>query len=121
MIKKLIERAIDTDEMMVVKRTGYIQQSVSADSENELGVSLTRGDVLHLYITGELKGLTEMEQRCARLLIEAYRRKFNDTVFRLVMKFGAEETGRMYGSSGAFARTILVCLDDIDGTEEKAG
>ncbi len=121
MIKKLVEYAIDTDGMMVAKRTGYIQQRVSADSESELGVSLTRGDVLHLHITGELKGLTEMEHRCARLLIEAYRRKFTDTVFRLVMKFGAEEAGRMYGSSGAFAGTILACLDEIDGTKEKAG
>ena len=121
MMRELIEYDINMDGMITAARTGYILQNVSAVSEDEFGVHLAKGDVLHLYITGHLDTLTDMETCCARLLIEKYKRKFNADLLRLVMKYGAEEAGRMYGSSGDFARAILAYFEANCGTKEKAG
>ena len=38
-----------------------------------------------------------------------------------LMKYGAEEAGRMYGSSGDFAMAILAYFEANCGTKEKAG
>ena len=114
MIRELIEYAISMDGMITAARAGYILQNVSAVSEDEFGVHLAKGDVLHLYITGHLDTLTEMETCCARLLIEKYKHKFN-------ADHGAEEAGRMHGSSGEFARVILVYFEANCGTKGKAG
>ena len=108
MMRELIEYAINMDGMITAARTGYILQNVSAE-------------VLHLYITGHLDTLTDMETCCARLLIEKYKRKFNADLLRLVMKYGAEEAGRMYGSSGDFGRAILAYFEANCGTKGKAG
>lgn len=121
MMRVLIEYAISMDGMITAARTGYILQNVSAVSEDEFGVPLQKGDVLYLYITGNLNTLTEMEACCARLLIEKYKRKFNADLLRLVMKLGAEEAGRMYGSSGDFAREIMAYFEANGGTKGKAG
>lgn len=121
MMRELIECAISMDGMITAARTGYILQNVSAVSEDEFGVHLTQGDVLHLYITGHLNTLTEMETCCAKLLIEKYNRKFNTDLLQLVMKHGAEEAGRMHGSSGDFAREILAFFEANCGTKGKAG
>lgn len=121
MMRELIEYAISMDGMITAERTSYILQNVSTVSEDEFGVPLEKGDVLHLYITGTLDTLTEMEACCARLLIEKYKRKFNADLLRLVMKHGAEEAGRMYGSSGDFAREIMAYFEANGGTKGKAG
>ena len=121
MMRELIEYAISMDGMITAARTGYILQNVSAVSEDEFGVQLAKGDVLHLYITGYLDTLTDMETCCARILIEKYKRKFNADLLQLVMKHGAEEAGHMHGSSGDFARVILAYFDANCGTKGKAG
>ena len=121
MMRELIEYAINMDGMITAARTGYILQNVSSVSEDEFGVHLAQGDVLHLYITGHLDTLTDMETCCARILIEKYKRKFNADLLQLVMKHGADEAGRMYGSSGDFAREILACFEANGGTKAKAG
>lgn len=121
MMRELIEYAINMDGMITAARTGYILQNASAVSEDEFGVPLAQGDVLRLYITGNLDMLTEMEACCARMLIEKYKRKFTDNLLRLVMKYGAEEAGCIYGSSGDFAREILAYFEANSGTKGKAG
>ena len=121
MMRELIEYAISMDGMITAARTGYILQNVSAVSEDEFGVHLAKGDVLHLYITGYLDTLTDMETCCARILIEKYKRKFNADLLQLVMKHGAEEAGHMHGSSGDFARIILAYFEANCGTKGKAG
>ena len=121
MMRELIEYAISMDGMITAARTGYILQNVSAVSEDEFGVHLAKGDVLHLYITGYLDTLTDMETCCARILIEKYKRKFNADLLQLVMKHGAEEAGHMHGSSGDFAREILAYFEANSGTKGKAG
>jgi len=121
MMRELIEYAISMDGMITAARTGYILQNVSAVSEDEFGVHLAKGDVLHLYITGHLDTLTEMETCCAKLFIEKYKRKFNNNLLQQVLKHGAEEAGRMHGSSGDFARVIWAYFEANCGTKEKAG
>ena len=121
MMRELIEYAINMDGMITAERTLYIMDMVEAESENELGAPLDRESIKYLYITNNPGVLTDMETCCARLLIEKYKRKFNADLLRLVMKYGAEEAGRMYGSSGDFARAILAYFEANCGTKEKAG
>ena len=121
MMRELIEYAINMDGMITAERTLYIMDMVEAESEYELGTPLDRESIKYLYITNNPGELTDMETCCARLLIEKYKRKFNADLLRRVMKYGAEEAGRLYGSSGDFARVILAYFEANCGTKEKAG
>ena len=121
MIRELIEYAISMDGMITAERTLYIMDMVEVASEYELVAPLDRDALKYLYVTNKPGVLTEMEACCARPLIEKYKRKFNDKLLRLVMKCGAEEAGRSYGSSGDFARVLTACFEATDGTKEKAG
>lgn len=115
-MRELIEYAISMDGMITLKRTLYIMDMVEAESEYELGTPLNRETIKFLYIANNSGELTELEACCARLLIEEYERKFTDDLLRLVMKHGAEEAGRIYGSSGDFAREILAYFEANGGT-----
>lgn len=121
MMRELIEYAINMDGMITAERTLYIMDMVEAESEYELGTPLDRETIKFLYIANNPSTLTEMEVCCVRLLIEKYKRKFNADLLQLVMKHGAEEAGRMYGSSGDFAREILAYFEASNGTKGKAG
>ena len=121
MMRELIEYAISMDGMITAERMLYIMDMVEAESEHELGAPLDRESIKYLYITNNSDVLTEMEACCARLLIEKYKRKFNADLLRIVMKYGAEEAGRMHGSSGDFAREIFAYFEANCGTKEKAG
>ena len=121
MMRELIEYAINMDGMITAERTLYIMNMVEAESEFELSAPLDRESIKFLYIANNPGLLTEMEACCARLFIEQYKRKFNADLLRLVMKHGAEEAGRMHGSSGDFARAILAYFEANCGTKEKAG
>ena len=121
MMRELIEYAISMDGMITAERTLYIMDMVEAESEYELGAPLDREAIKFLYIANNPGELTEMEACCAKLLIEKYKRKFNADLLQLVMKYGAEEAGRMYGSSGDFARAILAYFEANSSTKGKAG
>ena len=121
MMRELIEYAISMDGMITAERTLYIMDMVEAESKHELGAPLDREAIKFLYIANNPGELTEMEACCTRLLIEKYKRKFNADLLRLVMKHGAEEAGRMHGSSGDFAREILAYFEANCGTKGKAG
>lgn len=121
MMRELIEYAISMDGMVTAERTLYIMDMVEAESEHELGAPLDREAIKYLYITNNPGVLTEMEACCARLFIEKYKRKFNTDLLQLVMKHGAEDAGRMYGSSGDFARVIWAYFEANCGTKGKAG
>ena len=120
-MRELITFAINMDGMITAERTLYIMDMVEAESEYELGAPLDREVIKFLYIANNPGELTEMEACCARLLIEKYKRKFNAALLRLVMKYGAEEAGRMYGSSGDFAREIFAYFEANSSTKGKAG
>lgn len=121
MMRELIEYAINMDGVITAERTLYIMNMVEAESEYELGTPLDQDAIKFLYIAYNPGVLTEMEACCAKLLIEKHKRKFNADLLHLVMKYGAEEAGRMHGSSGDFAREILACFEANCGTKEKAG
>lgn len=121
MMRELIEYAISMDGMITAARTLYIMDMVEAESEYELGTPFDREAIKFLYIANDPGVLTEMEACCARLLVEKYKPKFNADLLRLVMKHGAEEAGRMHGSSGDFARAIMACFEANCGTKAKAG
>ena len=121
MMRELIEYAISMDGMITAERMLYIMDMVEAECEHELGAPLDRESIKYLYITNNPGVLTEMEACCARLFIEKYKRKFNTDLLQLVMKHGAEDAGRMYGSSGDFAGAILAYFEANCGTKEKAG
>lgn len=121
MMRELIEYAISMDGMITAERTLYIMDMVEAESEHELGAPLDRESIKYLYITNNPGVLTEMEACCARLFIEKYKCEFNANLLRLVLKYGAEEAGRIHGSSGDFAREILAYFEANSGTKGKAG
>ena len=121
MMRELIEYAINMDVMITAERTLYIMDMVEAESKHELGAPLDREAIKFLYIANNPGELTEMEACCARLFIEKYKRKFNADLLQLVLKYGAEEAGRMHDSSGDFARVILAYFEANCGTKEKAG
>ena len=121
MMRELIEYAISMDGMITAERTLYIMDMVETESEHELGAPLDRESIKYLYITNNPGVLAEMEACCARLFLEKYKRKFNADLLRLVMKHGAEEAGRMHGSTGDFAGAILACFEANSSTKEKAG
>ena len=121
MMRELIEYAISMDGMITAERTLYIMDMVEAESEYELGAPLDRESIKFLYIANNPGELTEMEACCARVFIEKYKRKFNANLLWQVMKYGAEDAGRMHGSSGDFAREILAYFEVNGGTKEKAG
>ena len=121
MMRELIEYAISMDGMITAERTLYIMDMVETESEHELGAPLDRESIKYLYITNNPGVLTEMEACCARLFVETYTRKFNADLLQLVMKHGAEEAGRMHGSTCDFAREILAYFEANRGTKGKAG
>lgn len=90
MMRELIELAIENDAMLVLKRTRYIMDKIRAASECALGTSLDEGDVQLLYITGNAKKLTEMEQYYVLMFKDKFRIEFTAEVLRLVMSHGAE-------------------------------
>ena len=121
MMRELIEYAINMDGMITAERTLYIMDMVDAESEYELGTPLDRESIKFLYITNNPGVLTEIETCCAKLFIEKYKRKFNNNLLQQVLKHGAEEAGRMHGSSGDFARVIWDYFEANCGTKGKAG
>ena len=53
MMKELIERAIDMDVLMVLRRTRYTLSSIRNVSQQDFGTPLNADDVQLLYITGK--------------------------------------------------------------------
>ena len=110
MMKELIERAIDMDVLMVLRRTRYTLSSIRNVSQQDFGTPLNADDVQLLYITGKPGALTEMEQAYVKKLIYNCKQDFTIRTLKLVMLYGAEKTGWLMGATDAFSQTIWAGL-----------
>ena len=110
MMKELIERAIDMDVLMVLRRTRYTLSSIRNVSQQDFGTPLNADDVQLLYIAGKPGSLTEMEQAYAKKLIANCKQDFAVRTLKFVMLYGAEKAGWLMGATDTFAQTIWTGL-----------
>ena len=110
MMKELIERAIDMDVLMVLRRTRYTLSSIRNVSQQDFGTPLDAGDLQLLYIAGKPGALTEMEQAYAKKLIANCKQDFTIHTLRLVMLYGAKKAGWLMGATDTFAQMIWAGL-----------
>ena len=110
MMKKLIEKAIDMDALMVLHRTRYTLSSIRNVSQQDFGTPLNADDVQLLYIAGKPGSLTEMEQAYVKKLIANCTQDFAVRTLKFVMLYGAEKAGWLMGATDTFAQTIWASL-----------